>query len=219
MKSSVIYSLLAIAARGTSAACVEGHRETMAPGYTVEYKCDIYRTGDTHDNIASESDCALLCQTNSRPVCSYHAVSRRCIVGKEDGKDTSRVGVSYMFKVEEPEEDPFAEDEDPFSMDCEEEKTACLSNEQVLKDELAKCKAASSSSGSGRCDIRKTAKGSIGYYTTTHPGCKQKCEENPKCKAFTYYVCNRICNLFDKAVQDLETSDSITHIMSDKDCA
>ncbi|KAL6366113.1 hypothetical protein LRP88_00209 [Fusarium phalaenopsidis] len=109
MKSSVIYSLLTIfAARGTSATCVEGHRETITPGYTVEYKCDSYRSGDLHENIGSDRDCALLCQAASRPVCSYHAASRRCIVGREGGRDISRVGVSYMFKVEEPEEDPFA---------------------------------------------------------------------------------------------------------------
>lgn len=215
MKFSVIYSLLTILdARGTSASCVEGHRETIAPGYTVEYKCDSFRTGDLHNNIDSDRDCALLCQAASRPVCSYHAATRRCIVGKENGKDTSRAGVSYMFKVEEPEEDPFAiEEEDPFAEDCETEKAS-------LTDELAKCKAGASSSTSGKCSLRKRPTGdSIAHHQyINHPGCKQKCLENPKCVSYGFYVCNNICDLFDKPAEDLNASDSITHILNNKDC-
>ncbi|ENH67306.1 hypothetical protein FOC1_g10007081 [Fusarium oxysporum f. sp. cubense race 1] len=63
MKASVIYGLATLfGASHVIAGCVEGHRETIAPDYIVEHKCNMYRTGTTHEKIASAKDCAALCQ-------------------------------------------------------------------------------------------------------------------------------------------------------------
>uniref|UniRef100_A0A0D2Y0K5 Apple domain-containing protein n=1 Tax=Fusarium oxysporum (strain Fo5176) TaxID=660025 RepID=A0A0D2Y0K5_FUSOF len=63
MKASVIYGLAALfGASHFIADCVEGHRETITPDYIVEHKCNMYRTGTTHERIVSAKDCAALCQ-------------------------------------------------------------------------------------------------------------------------------------------------------------
>ncbi|PWI65248.1 hypothetical protein PCL_07298 [Purpureocillium lilacinum] len=141
MRSSLLYLLaVALGAIQADAQCVDGHREIISPGYTVEYKCDIYRTGDAHSNVASHNECAKLCEVAARSVCSYHPSSKTCVVGRENGQDKPKPGVTYMEKVEE-DDDPFPDDdEDPFPQDCDVEKDACLQRETDLKNELAQCK-------------------------------------------------------------------------------
>ncbi|KAH7220146.1 hypothetical protein BKA60DRAFT_635977 [Fusarium oxysporum] len=147
MKASVIYGLAALfGASHVIADCVEGHRETIAPDYIVEHKCNMYRTGTTHEKIASAKDCAALCQAAGVEVCSYHPPSKKCIVSKPDGEDRTRADVIYMTKVEI--DDPFVEP-DPFAETDAEAKEACLAREAALKSELAECKATAAASSSG----------------------------------------------------------------------
>ncbi|RYC91248.1 hypothetical protein BFJ63_vAg5836 [Fusarium oxysporum f. sp. narcissi] len=98
MKASVIYGLAALF------------------DYIVEHKCNMYRTGTTHERIVSAKDCAALCQAAG-------VESRRHV---------------YMTKVEIG--DPFVEP-DPFAETDAEAKEACLASEAALESELAECKA------------------------------------------------------------------------------
>ncbi|KAH7214595.1 hypothetical protein DER44DRAFT_819467 [Fusarium oxysporum] len=219
MKSSVAFPFLAIlAAQGASAACVDGHRETIAPGYEVEYKCGIYRSGDVHNNIKSERDCALLAQQAGRPISSYHPGTKRCIVGAEDGKEGKNPSVTYMVKVE----DPFAEEEeedDPFA-DCETQKDSLLKKLQSTQAQLDKCNAdaLASSSGGGSCNIRKSGKNHYRQIGGPLRNCRDKCLADPKCLSYDYYPCNSICRHFDKPLAEVESTDHESHIFNDRDC-
>ncbi|PCD26699.1 hypothetical protein AU210_013121 [Fusarium oxysporum f. sp. radicis-cucumerinum] len=96
MKASVIYGLAALfGASHFIADCVEGHRETITPDYIVEHKCNMYRTGTTHERIVSAKDCAALCQAAGVEVGSYHPPSKKCIVSKPDGEDRTRADAMY----------------------------------------------------------------------------------------------------------------------------
>ncbi|KAF4963761.1 hypothetical protein FSARC_8244 [Fusarium sarcochroum] len=145
MKASAAYLLTALlSVTQARAECVEGTREEISPGYTVEHKCDIYRQGDISNGINSATDCAALARDAGVSVSTYHAPTKRCIVGREDGKDLPRAGTIYMQKVVEEVEDPFAVEEDvedPFALDCEGEKADCLLREANLKVELATAQA------------------------------------------------------------------------------
>ena len=122
----------------SSATCIDGHREVISPGYTVEYKCDVARLGDSPVTAASENACAELCREAGRSGCTYHSPSKRCVVGAEDGREVKSTGSILMVHVPEPEpgvEDPFAiEDKDPFAIeekdsfavDLEAEEAACF---------------------------------------------------------------------------------------------
>ncbi|KAM0438576.1 hypothetical protein ACHAPT_001328 [Fusarium lateritium] len=139
MKSSAAYLLtLALGAAQASALCVEGQRETISPDYVIEYKCDMVRQGEVHQNINSNQECAQLCKNADRSVCTYHPPTKRCVVGAEGGRDVPRPGSIYMQKVEEDTYDPFGVDEDPFGSNCDDEKAACLLRESNLQAELAK---------------------------------------------------------------------------------
>ncbi|KAM5350666.1 hypothetical protein ACJ41O_007171 [Fusarium nematophilum] len=169
---------------GASAECVEGHRETIAPGYTVEYKCGVFRAGDLHNNIASD-------------------------------KDTPRVGVSYMVKVEEPEE------EDPLAQDCEGAKAACLQHETELKTELAQSKSASSTAGQ-KCAVAGWGQG---YYQRINgvdlAGCKARCLADSKCLSYSDAMKGPggNCYLFEKAAKDVPTVSYGNWGMYDRNCA
>lgn len=121
-------SILAIllSALQADAQCVEGHRETISPGFAVEYKCDLYRKGTTHKSIGSHRDCASLCEAMTRDVCSYHPPTQICIVGNDGGHDVSRSGVTLMRKVDD--KDPFEDDDDDPFETCEEKLAKCKGN-------------------------------------------------------------------------------------------
>ena len=142
MRSSAVYLVtILLGAIQADAQYVDGHRERISPSYTVEYKCDMFRQGDTYNNIVSEHECAQLCEAAARSVCSYHPPTKRCVVGNDNGKDIPRVGVTYMTKVVES-----TGDEDPFAADCDQEKDDCLQRETTLNNDLARCKADAASS-------------------------------------------------------------------------
>ncbi|KAJ4113348.1 hypothetical protein BFJ70_g14482 [Fusarium oxysporum] len=134
MKASVIYGLAALfGASRVIADCVEGHCETITPDYIVEHKCNMYRTGTTHEKVASAKDCAALCQAAGVGVCPYHPPPKKCIVSKPDGEDRTRADVMYITKVEI--DDPFVEP-DLFAETDAEAKEACLAREAALESEL-----------------------------------------------------------------------------------
>ncbi|EWZ32492.1 uncharacterized protein FOBCDRAFT_280262 [Fusarium oxysporum Fo47] len=152
MKASVIYGLAALfGASRVIADCVEGHCETITPDYIVEHKCNMYRTGTTHEKVASAKDCAALCQAAGVGVCPYHPPPKKCIVSKPDGEDRTRADVMYITKVEI--DDPFVEP-DLFAETDAEAKEACLAREAALESELcstdlAACKAGCAAVGDG----------------------------------------------------------------------
>ncbi|KAM4057783.1 hypothetical protein HRG_009403 [Hirsutella rhossiliensis] len=149
MKSSAACLVtLLLAATQADAECVPGHRETISPGYVVEHKCDLFREGDVHNNIGSNNECAKLCEAAARAVCSYHPPTKRCVVGKDSGRNIPRTGVTYMEKVEDAAVD------DPFAVDCNEEKDACLLRETTLNDELAQCKSNAASSAAASATLQ-----------------------------------------------------------------
>ncbi|XPS72538.1 hypothetical protein M3J09_004700 [Ascochyta lentis] len=140
MKSAQAYkgTLLLSLALHANAECVPGHREILRPGYTVEYRCGVYRSREVKNDIGSENACALLCADSSpvQSICSYHPPSKRCIIGSPDGKDISYSNVTYMVKVDDIEDQ-----KDPFKEDCKVEKDTWLKQEAAFKAELAKCQA------------------------------------------------------------------------------
>ncbi|WZH43889.1 uncharacterized protein QYS62_004902 [Fusarium acuminatum] len=143
MKASTASILIALL--GTTqvyAQCVEGAREEISPDYTVQYKCDMLRVGDTHRNINSAIECAALARDAGATASTYHAPTKRCVVASENGAERAYSGAICMVKVED---DPFVDDgDDPFALDCEEEKDACLERERLLKADLAASQAQSS---------------------------------------------------------------------------
>ncbi|KAL4723033.1 hypothetical protein ACLX1H_010274 [Fusarium chlamydosporum] len=113
--------LVAFVGTQVNAECVDGHREVVSPGYTVEYTCNKAKLGDPAVSASSEGACAEICRDAGRSICTYNA--RR------------GPGSILMTKVDEPEpdiEDPFVEVEetDPFAADCEDEKSVCLEREK-----------------------------------------------------------------------------------------
>ncbi|KAM0426630.1 hypothetical protein ACHAPT_007946 [Fusarium lateritium] len=216
MKSSVAYNLLfLLGAVRASAECVEGHRETISPGYVVEYKCNVYRQGELHNNIATEKECAILCRDAGRSTCTHHAPSKRCIVGDENGKDVPRPGAVYMVKVED-------DDEDPFKMDCDKEKKACLERETSLTAQLSQCQADASSAGL-KCAV--SGWGSTTYYERINgmalAQCKQKCLADSRCLSYSddMWGPGGNCYLYEKAVKDVPTVSYPKWGMYDRACA
>ncbi|KAF4414863.1 hypothetical protein FACUT_13902 [Fusarium acutatum] len=137
MKASAYLLTVLLSATQALAECVEGTREEISPGYTVEHKCNIYRKGDDHKNIPSAKECAALARDAGISVSTYHPPSKKCIVGRDDGKDIPYSGTIFMQKVvDEPEDDPFAPEEDPFALDCDAERDECLAQKATLQAEL-----------------------------------------------------------------------------------
>ncbi|KAK8022025.1 hypothetical protein PG993_012792 [Apiospora rasikravindrae] len=137
--------------------CPDGQRITLRPGYTVEYRRGRYREGDVHNGVNSREECIQLCQVDpTRPVCSFHEPTKKCIVGNRCGRDIVREGVCYMIRVDEihGEEDPFyvppptgsgGKPDDPIKEEemhaCQTEKAACTEREGALQAEHAACQA------------------------------------------------------------------------------
>ncbi|KAM0213884.1 hypothetical protein ACHAQD_009097 [Fusarium lateritium] len=143
MKASTAYLLTALlGATQVHAQCVEGTVEEISPGYTVNYKCDMLRTGTTHRGIKSATECAQLASDSGATASTYHAGLKRCVIASEDGVDQPYPGATCMVKVVE---DTFIGGEhDPFLPDPEEEIAACLEREEALKEQLAASQAESS---------------------------------------------------------------------------
>ncbi|KAL5610358.1 hypothetical protein FOVSG1_005039 [Fusarium oxysporum f. sp. vasinfectum] len=220
MRSSILLPLITfLTTQGTSATCVDGHIETITPDYQVQYKCGQYRSGTAHKNIQSEHDCALLCKDSPHPVCSYSPSAKVCVVGKEDGKDIPKDGITYMTKFE----DPFLEEEekDPFEPNCEEEK-------QELEAELAQYKASAGSYGNasfrhgldGNCNLRMQAKNEKGLSSAVQGlrNCQKACQQNPECKSWQVYTYAQSCVHYGKPVAELEKEEHVIHLLFDKDC-
>lgn len=136
--------LVAFIGTQVNAECVDGHREVVSPGYTVEYTCNKAKLGDPAVSASSEGACAEICRDAGRSICTYNARRGQCMVAKEDGKEVDSPGSILMTKVDEPEpdlEDPFAEVEetDPFAADCEDEKSVCLEREKKAEADKKAC--------------------------------------------------------------------------------
>lgn len=132
MKASTASILIALlGATQVHAQCVDGAREEISPDYTVQYKCDVLRVGDTHKNINSAIECAALARDAGATASTYHAGTKRCVVAKENTAEKAYPGTICMIKVED---DPFVDNgDDPFALDCEEEKDACLERERIFE--------------------------------------------------------------------------------------
>ncbi|KAJ5719705.1 hypothetical protein N7493_007283 [Penicillium malachiteum] len=145
----VVFALLLSAPHAT-ASCVEGSSQEVIPGYEVDFKCNIYRTGKLHKNVATIEKCAQICKDAGSDHCSYGEKQKQCVVGDESGVDKPASGVSYMKRVEE-EEDPFApvDEEDPFTdlpcdqalEGCDGNRKECEADKTSLAEKLDKCEA------------------------------------------------------------------------------
>ena len=142
MRYSLTYvSLALIGALQVQGSCVEGAREEILRGYTVEYSCDVYQQGTAHKPIASAEDCAKLCQGSGREVCSYGDAAKVCVVGEPGKAHKTSPGVIYMKHVEE---DPFnpEDPEDPFQPtpeECDEQLRTCESDRAKYKPASVDC--------------------------------------------------------------------------------
>ncbi|GLA56035.1 hypothetical protein AnigIFM63604_004093 [Aspergillus niger] len=139
---ALLFHLAVLSAAQASATCVPGTRETISPGYEVEYQCDVYRTGEMKVGIASTKDCAALCKDNDLTVCTYYPKTKKCMLGAVDGVDKPKAGAYYLKKVDDGWEDDEWEDPE----DCEAEK-ADLS---LSLKECEKTKAAAVASADSR---------------------------------------------------------------------
>ncbi|KAF5982132.1 hypothetical protein FCOIX_3896 [Fusarium coicis] len=141
--SSVKHVLRPLASRpDITKLCVEGHRETLASGYTIEVKCNMYRQGVTYDEVSSYSECAAICELLDIDVCSYHPPSKRCVVSSLHGRDIPRDGVYYLTKVTENDTEGI-DDFDyggPFEEAPAPEVDACLDRIADLETELEHCR-------------------------------------------------------------------------------
>ncbi|KAF5534095.1 hypothetical protein FPHYL_13489 [Fusarium phyllophilum] len=184
--SSVNHVLRPLASRpDITKSCVEGHRETLASGYTIEVKCNMYRQGVMYDQVSSHSECAAICESLDIDICSYHPPSKRCVVSSLHGRDVPRDGVYYMIKVTENDtEDVDSFDHgDPFEESPAREKDDCLDR---LEAELEHCRSETIPSPPlcgvqgiaihGRIDIIKV---------TGVDACKAICLANPSCQAYS----------------------------------
>ncbi|KAF4444192.1 hypothetical protein FACUT_773 [Fusarium acutatum] len=187
--SSVKHVLRPLASRpNISKSCVEGHRETLASGYTIEVKCNMYRQGVTYHEISSYSECAAICESLDIDVCSYHPPSKRCVVSSPRGRDIPREGVYYMTKVTEDDTE-YVDDFDYgnlFEEALAQEKDDCLHRIARLEAELEHCRSENTPSMPlcgvqglaihGRIDMIKVA---------GVDACKGICLANPSCQAYS----------------------------------
>ncbi|KAF5684613.1 hypothetical protein FDENT_6618 [Fusarium denticulatum] len=189
VRSSVKHILRPLASRpDISKSCVEGHRETLASGYTIEVKCNIYRQGVTYDEVSSYSECAATCESLDIDVCSYHLPSKRCVVSSLHGRDIPRDGVYYMTKVTENDtEDVDSFDhEDPFEEAPAQEKDDCCDRIARLETELDHCRSENIPS-IPLCGVQGIAiHGRIDMIKVTGvDACKAICLANPSCQAYS----------------------------------
>ncbi|KAJ4178472.1 hypothetical protein NW755_013187 [Fusarium falciforme] len=239
MKASAAYLLtfaLGAVQAQASVQCVDGHREMIGPDYMVEYKCDLVRQGDVHNNIATQQQCAELCKNAGRSVCTYHPPTRRCVVGQEGGRDIPRPGAIYMQKVEEDVYDPFTDPQDPFGSACEDEKAACLLRESNLQAELAKTQTEAEDSKdlfASSCPVQHTKYTTVGgrdyriwcsrYHDTSSPketynnvdtmaACIKLCSSKSWCTYVLHgnYLTN--CQLYERKVSHTTTPGLVGYI-------
>ncbi|KAF5723468.1 glutathione S-transferase P 10 [Fusarium mundagurra] len=168
--------------------CVEGHRETLTLGYTIEVKCNMYRQGVTYDEVSSYDECASICESLDIDVCSYHPPSKRCVVSSLHGRDIPRDGVYYMTKVTEKDteqDDPF-DHENPFEEAPTEQIDDCLDRVACLEAELEHCRSEGISS-TPLCGVQGIAiHGPIDMIKVTGvAACKASCLANPSCQAYS----------------------------------
>lgn len=231
MKISLLSTAALLGVASAQQACIEGQKVTISPGYTVEYRCDVFRAGTVHNNIQSADECAALCRDASRSVCTYN--KQKCIVGDENGKEGKSPGAFYMVKVDEEAEDPFADDpEDPFAQSCEEEKDDCLRREAALSQKLTKCQADLAAAQSAtppppgqRCGVAMWGQGWYDRKTNVNlADCKKLCQEDSKCLS---YSDNKLgtpgsgpnnCYLYDKLTKDVPTGTYPNWVQYDKSC-
>ncbi|KAH7217497.1 hypothetical protein BKA60DRAFT_491673 [Fusarium oxysporum] len=189
IRSSVKHVLRPLALRpDISKSCVEGHRQVLASGYTVELNCNMYRQGVTYDEVSSFSECAAICESLDIDVCSYHPPSKRCVVSSLHGRDVSREGVYYMTKVEtsDRQDSDSLDFEDPFEVEPAQEKDDCLHRLARLEAELDHCRSENNPS-TPLCGVQGIAiHGRIDMIKVSGvDACKTICLANPSCQAYS----------------------------------
>ncbi|RGP81196.1 hypothetical protein FLONG3_733 [Fusarium longipes] len=142
--ASAIAIILGVTHATATTTCVNGQREVIAPGYTVEYKCDVAKLGGPKVNAESANACAELARDAGVSASTYNPATKKCVVAADDGKEVASKGSILMFRVPEPEpeviEDPFLpEEKDPFAPDLEEEVAACLEREKESEAAKKEC--------------------------------------------------------------------------------
>ncbi|KAF4414601.1 hypothetical protein FACUT_14139 [Fusarium acutatum] len=210
MKTSVLYAWASVIFLGLANGqepCVEGKRVPISPGYTVEWRCNKFRRGPMHSNIQSHEDCATKCQVANLEVCTYHAASKKCLVGDPNGGEGISPGATYMARV--PEET------------CEEERDGLRRRVDELENQLdtcrANCRTPSPSpapapappptQGSPRCGINMAATGQYRNIFNVNIGaCMLACHSDPRCLSYSSSVPNSpsICSLYDKESENLQ---------------
>ncbi|CVK85652.1 uncharacterized protein FMAN_06767 [Fusarium mangiferae] len=205
-----------------SKSCIEGHRETLASGYTIEVKCNMYRQGVTYHEVSSYDECAAICDSLDIDVCSYHPPSKRCVVSNVHGRDIPRDGVYYMTKVTEDDIEDLGsfDHSDPFEEAAAQEKDDYLYRITLLEAELNDCRTGNNPpiplcgvpgiAIHGRIDMIRVS---------TVDACKAVCLANPLCQAYSASDDpGDWCYIFDRPHEGF-TADYYHHLHTyDRDC-
>jgi hypothetical protein len=216
MKIPILHiSLALIGAANTQEVCEEGKRVNIGPGYTVEYRCNKYRMGQTHQNVLSHEDCAAMCEASGLDVCTYQTARKMCIVGDPNGREGSFAGYTYMIKVEDDGGDPFPDD--PFPPTCEQQR-------DDFKAKLEKCQAdLGAASKKPSCGIDKWAPG---YYDMrigmNIADCKNSCNAETKCLSYSANQGSTgsiNCYLYSRETANLPDRKHTNMVQYDKRCA
>lgn len=85
--------------------CIEGKIVSIAPGYVVQYRCDIYQPGTLHRGVSSLEECALLAMDTPPYISSYEPRSKMCLTAKPGAPWKARLGIYSTVKVPPPDED------------------------------------------------------------------------------------------------------------------
>ena len=152
-------SVALVVALQATAACVPGHEEEILPGFTVQYRCDVYQFGTTHKNINSLQDCAKLCQDSGNDVCSFMDSRKICVVGDPTQPDSPQPGVYYMKHVANPFNPPPTGPTNPFLPTCEDELQDCQGSLAKHQPSTVSCEYLSdihSSRDFLKCNINKS---------------------------------------------------------------
>ncbi|KAF5637764.1 hypothetical protein F52700_4466 [Fusarium sp. NRRL 52700] len=223
VRSSVKHVLRPLASRpDITKSCVEGHRETIVPGYTIDVKCNMYRKGVTYDEISSYSECAEICESLDIDVCSYHPPSKRCVVSNPHGRDVPRDGVYYMTKVTEHDTEDFDafDHGDHFEDAPVQEKDDYLHRIDRLEAELEHCRSETILS-TPLCGVQGIAiHGRIDMIKAADvDACKAICLANPSCQAYSASSDPKDwCYIFDRPHRGITTSYYHYLHTYDRDC-
>ncbi|KAF5681212.1 hypothetical protein FCIRC_5619 [Fusarium circinatum] len=209
-------SLALMGAANAQEACEEGKRVNISPSYTVEYRCNKYRIGQTHENVLRYEDCAAMCEATGLDVCTYHADRKICIVGDPNGREGSFAGYTYMIRVQNDDVDPFPDEEDPFPPTCEQQR-------DNFKAKLDKCQAdLEAASKKPSCGVDKWGQG---YYDTKTgmniANCKAACNADGKCLSYSANRGNTgpiNCYLYSKETADVPDRKYENFVQYDKRC-